>query len=336
MGSVIRVLTEHQVGGGSVVSHATFRPNSRFASLPLGFRAALRVARSSKFDIAHVHLAENGAFIREGAIVVLARLLGRATVVTIHGADFLPFARKHAWLATVVLRHAHIITCLDPDVQALVRRIAPQAQVKLMPNPVTMDQDSSGADETDELVLFAGEIGLRKGVDVLCRAWKLVTEARPDARCVIVGPVNDFVVPESEHLDVRPPVDAMTMKALLRSARVVALPSRSEGMPMVLTEAMGAGRPFVSTAVGGIPDLAQQGGVLVDVEDHVGLAKALIGFLEAPALARSVGERGRQFCRETRSVRAIDSRFAELYTDASQNARPASRPREPRRSQPDA
>jgi glycosyltransferase involved in cell wall biosynthesis len=316
MGSVIRVLTEHQVGGESVVSHPTWRPNSRLASLPLVFRAMVRIPWLRRSDIVHVHLAEDGSFLREGSIVMLARLLGRATVVTIHGADFLPFARKYGWLASHVLKRADVITCLDQDVHDLLCQIAPQAQVKLLPNPVTMDQDSPGADKTEELVLFAGEVGLRKGADVLCQAWKLVAEARPDARCIMVGPAGDFVVPKMDRLDVRPPVDASAMKSLLRSARVVTLPSRAEGMPMILTEAMGAGRPFVSTPVGGISDLAE-GGVLVTVQDHVGLAKSLIDFLADPTLAYRVGERGRRFCLETRSVEVIDVQLRELYTAAS-------------------
>jgi glycosyltransferase involved in cell wall biosynthesis len=313
MGSVIRVLAEHRVGGDIVVSHPTWRPNSRLASIPLALTAALRIPRLRKSDVAHVHLAQGGAFLREGALVVLARLLGKFTVVTIHGSGFLPFARRYGWLASGVLRRAHLITCLDREVLHLVRRIAPQARTELMPNPVQMDSGSRGADETCEIVLFAGEIGLRKGADVLCRAWQLVADSRPQARCILVGPVEKFVVPETEGLEVRSPVDATAMRELLRSARVVALPSRAEGMPMVLTEAMSAGRPFVATPVGGIPELARAGGVLVSVEDHVGLANHLIDFLADPRFARMLGENGREFCAATRSVEVIDVRLRELY-----------------------
>ncbi len=313
MGSVIRLLAEQQVGGGMVVSHPTYRPNARLASLPLAAGAALRIPLLRKSAVVHVHLSEDGSFVREGALVILARLLGKVTVVTIHGCDFLPFARRHPWLARSVLRPAQLITCLDHDVLELVRRIAPQAVTELMPNPVEMDSHSGGADETDEIVLFVGEIGLRKGADVLCRAWQLVADARPQARCIMVGPVRDFIVPETERLEVKPPVDAAAMRELMQSARVVALPSRAEGMPMALTEAMSAGRPFVSTPVGGIPELAREGGVLVPVEDHVGLAEQLIEFLADPQFARKLGEDGRRYCAATRSVDVIDARLRELY-----------------------
>jgi len=313
MASVIRLLAEQQVGGGIVVSHPTYRPNARLASLPLAVRAAVRIPFLRRSAVVHVHLAEDGSFVREGALVILARLLGKATVVTIHGSEFMPFARRHPWLARSVLRRAQLITCLDQDVLGWVRRFAPQAVTELMPNPVQMDRRSGGADETDEIVLFAGEIGLRKGADVLCRAWRLVADSRPQARCIMVGPVRDFVVPEIERLEVMPPVDAFAMRELIRGARVIALPSRAEGMPMALTEAMSAGRPFVSTPVGGIPELAREGGVLVSVEDHVGLAEHLIDFLADPQLARKLGEDGRAFCAATRSLGVIDARLRELY-----------------------
>ncbi len=313
MGSVIRLLAEQQVGGGAVVSHPTYRPDARLASLPLAARAALKISLLRRAAVVHVHLAENGSFVREGALVILARLLGKVTVVTIHGSEFLPFARRYPWLARSVLRRAQLITCLDQDVVEMVRGIAPQALTALVPNPVQMDSGSGGADETDEIVLFAGEIGLRKGADVLCRAWRVVAESRPQARCIMVGPVRDFVVPEVERLEVRPAVDATAVRELIRSARVVVLPSRAEGMPMTLTEAMSAGRPFVGTPVGGIPELARQGGVLVPVEDHVGLAQHLIDFLADPRLARELGEKGREFCAATRSVDIIDVRLRELY-----------------------
>ena|ERR1017187_10233190 len=92
--SCIRLLAEHQIGGDFVVAHPTWRPNSRFASVPLALRAALRIPWLRRSDIVHVHLAEDGAFIREGALVVLARLLGKVTVVSIHGSGFLRFAES--------------------------------------------------------------------------------------------------------------------------------------------------------------------------------------------------------------------------------------------------
>jgi glycosyltransferase involved in cell wall biosynthesis len=316
MGSVIRVLTEHRVGCDAVVSHPTWRPNTALASARLALAAAVDIVGTHRAEIVHVHLAQRGSFIREGGLVVFSRLRGRVTVATIHGSGFLAFARRHPRLVSWVLRRAAVITCLDAEVLAFVRELAPRAHIELMPNPVAISEESP-AEETEEVVLFAGEIGLRKGVDVLCRAWEIVAAERPHARCMLVGPRRDFEVPPSERLEVLDPVAPAHMIDLLRSARVLALPSRAEAMPMALTEAMSAGRPFVSTPVGGIPELAREGGVLVEVGDHVALARALTDFLADPQLAAAVGERGRQFCRATRSVAVVDRQLRGLYETAA-------------------
>ncbi len=132
----------------------------------------------------------------------------------------------------------------------------------------------------------------------------------------MVGPVGDFAPAPAERLHVRAPVGVGEMKEILRSARVIALPARAEGMPMVLTEAMSLGRPFVSTPVGAIPELAA-GGMLVPVEDETALTDRLTDLLADPDLARTIGERGRQFCLQTRSVEVIDARLRALYSAAA-------------------
>lgn len=321
MASVIRVFAEHRIGGEHVHAHATWRRQSRGRTLALAAVAGCKLPTIGRDAIAHVHLSERGSFVREGALVALARRRGLTTAATIHGGDFLVFARRWPRLASAVLRRASLVTCLDHEVALLVRRLAPSARVELMPNPVEMDDGSPPADETAELVLFAGEISVKKGADVLVDAWRMIAPVRPSAKCIMVGPAAGFSVPEIERLTVRPAVGAREMRTLIRTARVVALPSRAEAMPMVLTEAMGGGRPFVSTPVGGVPDLARSGGVLVPVGDPRELAKRLGEFLADPSLARKVGERARSHCRHTRSLSVVDMRLRELY--ATVHAPPA-------------
>lgn len=319
MASVIRVLVEHQVGGDVVSCHSTWRPESRLTSARLALAAALTLLRLRRRDVVHVHLSERGSFIREGALVAVARRRGLVVIATIHGASFTPFAHRYPRLVAAVLRQTHLVTCLDRDVLDLVRQLAPRVRSEIVPNPVYVDNSPSGADQTEELVVFAGEIGLRKGADVLHRAWQLVADRRPAAQCLLIGPVGDFVPPPTERLEVQRPVDNRQIRDILRSARVVVLPSRAEGMPMILTEAMSVGRPFVSTPVGGIPDLAGEGGVLVPVDDEIGLARCLTELLASPERARDIGDRGLRFCLRTRSVEVIDARLRELYEAAAQS-----------------
>jgi glycosyltransferase involved in cell wall biosynthesis len=317
MATVIRLLTEHCVGGDVVDSHPTWRPQSPLATTRLTAAAARALLKAPAGEVAHVHLSERGSFLREGSLLALAHRRGLVTIATIHGASFAPFARRHPQLVSAVLRHADLITCLNRETLELVHLDAAGIRSELVPNPVVVDDEFSPADETDELVVFAGEIGLRKGADVLYRAWLLVAQRRPQARCLMVGPPADYAPPGTERLEVRPAVDPTEIEEILRRARVVALPARAEGMPMVLAEAMSLGRPFVSTPVGGIPELAAEGGMLIPIDDAPALADCLTELLADPGLAREIGERGKRFCLQTRSVEVIDARLRQLYAAAA-------------------
>jgi len=226
-----------------------------------------------------------------------------------------------------VLSHADLVTCLRTDVLLRACELAPATPIELLANPVTIDEDSPPAFETEELVLFAGEIGTRKGADILRDAWQQLAIARPQARCIMLGPAGDFIPGPARRLEIRPPAPASEITRLIRRARVVALPSRSEGMPMILTEAMSAGRPFVSTPVGAIPELAEHGGLLVPVADEQRLAQSLTRLLADPALAQRIGERGRAFCRRTRSLDVITAALQGLYAQAAQGRRARRRTR---------
>jgi glycosyltransferase involved in cell wall biosynthesis len=318
MASVIRVFTDYRVGGDVVDFRPTWRPNASLASARLAAAAARALRRLPPGDVIHLHLSEKGSFVREGALVALARRLGLTTVASIHGGEFVQFAARYPWLVAAILGRADLVTCLASETLDCVRRGVPGVRAELVPNPVFADRDSPPADGTDELVVFAGEISKRKGADTLHRAWQLVARRRPDARCVVVGPIIDYTPPPTERLELLQPVGPEEVRALLHAARVVVLPAHAEALPMILSEAMAVGRPFVSTPVGGIPDLlASGGGAAVAVDDYVALADRLTELLADRVLARELGERGRAFCLRTQSVEVIDARLRELYADAA-------------------
>jgi glycosyltransferase involved in cell wall biosynthesis len=317
MATAIGLLVEHDVGGDVVDFHATWIPDSSpRAAASLVASSARALMRMRPGQVAHVHFSERGSFLREGALLELAQRRGLVAVASIHGATFVSFARYRPQLVSRVLNRADLVTCLERRALDCVRGLAPSVPARIVPNPVVVDRGSplSPADATEELVVFAGEIGLRKGADVLCRAWRFVAQQRLGARCLMIGPIGNFAPPDLERLDVRRGTNPVEMRRILQRARVVALPSRAEAMPMILTEAMSCGRPFVGTPVGGVPELARAGGILVPVNDEFALAEGLVELLDSPGRARTIGERGRQFCAETRSVEVVDRLLRDLYS----------------------
>lgn len=114
---------------------------------------------------------------------------------------------------------------------------------------------------------------------------------------------------------------------------VVALTSDNEGTPVCVIEALAAGRPVVATAVGGVPDVLEDGylGVLVERGDEAAFAAALDRLLADPALCAELAERGRTAARRRFGVRRLNEDVERLYRDLLGHPLPVIWPVRPRR-----
>jgi glycosyltransferase involved in cell wall biosynthesis len=142
------------------------------------------------------------------------------------------------------------------------------------------------------VVLAVGRLAWQKGLDVLLEAAAAWRDLDPAPLVAIAGdgPLTGELRARAAELG----VDALFLgrrddvPALLRAAAVFVLPSRWEGQPLVLQEALRAGIPVVATLVGGVPCLTgEDAAVLVPVADARALAAAVRSVLtDAPLAAR--------------------------------------------------
>lgn len=260
--------------------------------------------------VVHVHLSERGSFLREGSLMALGGI-GAHTVATLHGADFDAFSRRHARLVSAVLRRADAVVALGPRSAAVMEGVSSSTRVEIIPNPIEVP-DRAPPPALGQTVLFAGEVGTRKGVDVLVEAWRTVSVARPAARLRIVGPPGDIAA-GGDGVEVLGSLSRAEVLGEMAEAVVVVLPSRAEVMPMVLLEAMARARPVVTTPVGDVPYLLGGLGRLVPVGDAGALAGALIDVLDdrAGALREGLALRGRILA--TCSMPVVADRLEGLY-----------------------
>jgi glycosyltransferase involved in cell wall biosynthesis len=162
-----------------------------------------------------------------------------------------------------------------------------------------------GISPEDPVLGIVAHILPHKGYDDLVQALPLIQEKYPQVKCLIVGraPRGGYLgklLERAERLTVR---DRLIMVGFqedvvpfLHAMDVFVLPSRTEGLPITILEAMAAGKPVVATAVGGIPEVVRdrETGLLVPPMEPSRLAEALMHLLEAPALAKSMGAVGRK------------------------------------------
>ena len=262
-------------------------------------------------EIVNVH------FVRAEAahFMLLKRLFGYKVVLSVHGSDVLMPAGRSARLLPHLLPEADAITAVTQPVAERVLEYpgVDPAKIRVIPNGVDCDFWTASSPELDvtrrrPMVLSIGRLTPVKGHDVLLKAFAHVRKRVPEASLVLVGDGESRAELESLAKDLSLGDAVMftghlpkeEVRTLLGEARVFTLPSRSEGMPLALLEAMSAGVPSVATRVGGVPEVvAPDAGLLVPPEDYTALAAALAHVLldpdRASALSRTAKSRAKQF-----------------------------------------
>ena len=236
--------------------------------------------------------------------VGIARRENVASVSTAHG-----FTRGewknlvYEWLDRRAFRRFDGVACVSRLLaDELVKSGVPKDKVRVIPNawsqvaqPLTRAaaREALGIPQQRRVVGWVGRMTREKGLDVLIDA--IARLANADVHFCIVGdgPERATQVARAELLGLN---DRITWTGMLLEAStffpafdVLALSSRTEGVPMVVLEAMAQRIPLVATAVGGIPDvISSNEAMLVQSEDSVMLASAITELIENPLAA---GER---------------------------------------------
>ena len=158
------------------------------------------------------------------------------------------------------------------------------------------------AEAPERYVLFLGSPFNRKGVDVLIKAFLMISDRHPDVTLRVVGHCPDRAPYErlavgNPRVRFSPGIPNEEAMKLMAGCTLFALPSRMEGVPRVLIEAMAAWKPVVSTRASGIPALVDHGrtGLLSDVDDVRGLADNMDRLLGDPGYARRLAEEGHRY-----------------------------------------
>lgn len=162
-----------------------------------------------------------------------------------------------------------------------------------------------------------GRLDLMKAHDILLRAIALID----GVRVVILGEGEQRMALEQLAVDlsIRDRVDLPgwvdNPHTYLPAFDVMALPSRSEGFPLAVIEAMLAARPVVATRVGSVAEAVLDGetGLLVDKDDVDGLSMALRRLRDDPALRLHLGQRGREVAVTRFTVEHMTASYEQLW-----------------------
>jgi glycosyltransferase involved in cell wall biosynthesis len=164
------------------------------------------------------------------------------------------------------------------------------------------------------LAVCVGRVTRQKGQDVLLAAWPAVRAVFPDATLATVGGGDLF-----ETLRHRAPPGALFVgpvddaRPWYVAADLVVLPSRWEGLPLTLLEALAVGRSVVGSDIPGIADaLPPDAGELVPAEDVVALAEAIVHRIRHPEVTRAEGAAAARYAAAEADVRRTYDTLAEV------------------------
>lgn len=172
------------------------------------------------------------------------------------------------------------------------------------------------------LIAVAAVLRPQKALEVMLEAHAILLSRVPGAHLVLAGDgeCRAMLEARARELGIADQVHFLGRRddaeGIIESADVAALSSDFEGLPLFVFECMANGTPLVATAVGGLPEVVENGvsGLLVPPRDPNALAGALAEILTDRQRAASMAEAARQRL-SAYSIEAVAGRFADLYAE---------------------
>jgi glycosyltransferase involved in cell wall biosynthesis len=303
-------------------------------------RSLVAAMRSFRPHIVHTHTAKAGTLGRLAARIALGP---RPVVVhTYHGhvltGYFGPvksamFRGVERALAPMTNRLIGVSAATVDELVAL--RIANRTRFSVIPIGLDLDafldadagdgaafRNELSAGPDDVLAVFVGRLAPIKRVDVLLRAMAIARERAPALRLAVVGDgeLRDELEAQAAALGISGAVTFCGFRddlpRIASACDIAVLSSDNEGTPVALIEAAAAGRPAVSTNVGGVADIVKrETGFVVAPGDAAGLAAGMVHLVADPALRERMGAAARAHVRDRYGAERLVRDIAELYTE---------------------
>lgn len=318
-----------------------------------GARALARRIRSEKADLVHSMLYTAGItarLARRGSRPLVHTWVNEPVAHRFRGADRRGRRRLAQWLdARTAFRVTHFLANSKAIAASHRRSLGVAAErVTVLyrgrdpgrfqaPPPETLAALRHGLGVAPEarVLLHVGRLREQKGQEVLLEALPRILGEIPSARLVLAGegPTRRMLEQRIEALGLSGRVILAGQRddvpVLLALAEVFAFPSRHEGHPGALVEAMLAGCPIVASDLPVHRETVEDGesALLTPVGDAAALAGAVLHLLHRPDEARALGRAAQATARARFDVRDIARRHEELYEELLQRGEPKGGPR---------
>ena len=284
------------------------------------------IVQRNSFDILHCHILQNYHSI---AAMLAKLLLGKKVIIKVASTGPLSdicMVKKSllgGLFLNIVKRADAIIALCAQAEKELVDSGFPRDRIVRIPNGVDLSLFKPDAEVTrlPANLLFVGRLDYMKGVDILLKSIASLQTGGNKISCDIIGdgPLKKALQQLACELGIADKVTfagaCTNVLPYLQKASCFVLPSRSEGMPNVILEAMACGLPIIATLVGGIPDIITDGrnGLLIPPDDVPALSLALAKLLADRNLANRLGKQAGMDAEEHFSIDKVADVYFALY-----------------------
>ena len=326
--SVVNGYREHDFGGKCEVNYIeSYRNGSKWEKLAKALKGYLLFFREmilNKPDIVHIHSSFGPSFYRKMPFIYMACFRGVPVINHIHGAEFETFYLKASDRKKRRIRKVYgkctMLIALSEEWKRNLESVVSPEKITVIENYCKIP-DLSGTEKKKQ-ILFLGEIGKRKGCYDIPEIYGRVLEKGERLPLIMAG---DGELAEVKKLfEDRDLLESVSFPGWVRGADkdkclkesgIFLFPSYYEGMPMAVLEAMAYGMAIVTTRVGGIPHLLEDGGsgYLCEPGDIEGLSKRLLELSKDGDKRRKMGERARQKAIEEYSMESHMKKLMDLY-----------------------
>ena len=193
-----------------------------------------------------------------------------------------------------------------------------------------MMKDRMGIPFDAEVVTFVGPVSREKGVDTLLLAWPQIVDLEPRSFLVLVGPLRPGALAgfptleslSSDSMRIRATGEVDNVYRYLRVSDVFVLPTRFEGLPNSLLEAMSTGLACVASRIPSTEEVTENGrsAILVELGDPAALVEAIAGLLEDPERRSAFGTAARARIEEKYAMEIVADAHAALYRRLTEGA----------------
>ena len=281
-----------------------------------------------RIQVVNIHYPVDSLFY----FALCRRILKFTLVCSVHGADVFPAGKAPARYSRemrLLLQDADWIVAPSEDCRRRLAAVVPEHRGKMVfihngidlqefSNPQRMD-----APERGRYILSVSAYKDQKGIDVLIRAMKTVSELHPDVKLILVGegPLRGDLESLSEELGQNHRIEFLGRRShgevveLLHGCEVFVLPSRFETFGIALVEAMACGRAVVAANTGGMPEIVRNGvnGFLVESDSPSGLVDGLNTLLDNLSLRRRLGEAAARDVRKRFSTASMGAAYERVF-----------------------